>query len=200
MKRSAVILLLLLALAACSRTETTTETAATETATTTVDTAATATETAAATDTTTTIPAGDLTFAETALMANRYEIMAGELARTKAKGEKYKEFAQLMITQHSEMLANLEEILKGLGIPIPPPGLGEPFKELYDALEREPAGDSFDGLYREQMITTHTQAKGLFETEAGSGQVVPLKDYAAKWLPVVIEHLKHAEHLPKVKK
>jgi putative membrane protein len=189
MKRLGFALLILL-FAACNRTESTTDTAATNA----TDTA-TVTDTAPATDTTSTVPPGDLQFATTASMANLYEIQAGELAKTKATGAKYKEFAETMFKQHTEIGDSYKPIAEKQGLPMPTQLDGQ-FATLYAALSSAAAGAAFDALYKSQMIQTHTDAKQLFTTEKDTGQDPELKAFAAKWLPTVEHHLEMAKALP----
>jgi len=196
MKRIGFVLLLIVVLAACKQTEsdtasaTSTDTAAmTSTETASADTAATA---SAATST---VPANDLSFATTASMANLYEIEASKLAGTKATGAAYKEFAQTMVTQHTEIGDSYKPIAEKQGLPMPT-ALDGDFKAQYDQLVAAAAGNAFDALYRSQMVSSHTAAVGLFQTEADSGQDPELKAFAAKWLPTVQHHLEMANALP----
>ncbi|HEX6641479.1 MAG TPA: DUF4142 domain-containing protein [Thermoanaerobaculia bacterium] len=193
MKRLGLVLLILAMIASCKRTES--ETATTDTYTYT-DTAAVAT---APTDTTasSTVPPGDLEFATTASMANLYEIEAGKLASTKATGAKFKEFAQTMVTQHTEIGDSYKPIAEKQGLPMPT-ALDGQFKTDYDQLVAAAAGNTFDALYRQQMIATHQAAVPLFETEGTSGQDPDLKAFAAKWTPTIKHHLEMAEALPNV--
>jgi putative membrane protein len=181
--------LLILVLAACGRSDSETATA-TDTA---ADTAPVA-STAATTDTAA-VPSADLAFATTASMANLYEITASQLAQQKATGAAYKEFAQTMITQHTEIGENYKPIAEKQGLPMPAALEGE-FKTLYDALVAAQAGAAFDALYRQQMIDTHTDALALFRTEAASGQDAELKAFAGRWVDTVAHHLEMANALP----
>jgi putative membrane protein len=171
---------LILILAACSRSES--ETAST-------------TDTGTATAPAESVPSSDLAFATTASMANMYEITASQLALQKATGSTYKEFAQTMITQHTEIGESYKPIAEKQGLPMPAALEGE-FKTLYDALESAQAGAAFDALYRQQMIDTHTTALTLFQNEAASGQDPELKAFAAKWVSTVAHHLEMANALP----
>ncbi|HYH08248.1 MAG TPA: DUF4142 domain-containing protein [Thermoanaerobaculia bacterium] len=180
---------LILILAACSRSESeTASTTDTGTATAPAESTAPASDTAS-------VPSSDLAFATTASMANMYEITASQLALQKATGSTYKEFAQTMITQHTEIGESYKPIAEKQGLPMPAALEGE-FKTLYDALVSAQAGAAFDALYRQQMIDTHTTALTLFQNEAASGQDPELKAFAAKWVSTVAHHLEMANALP----
>lgn len=187
MKRFGFVFLIL-AIAACK--PTTETTVATST-----DTTSAITTAPAPTETTSTVPPDDMAFATTASMANLYEIEAGKLALEKATGPAYKDFAQKMVTQHTEIGESYKPIAEKQGLPMPATLSGE-FKTLYDQLVATPAGAAFDVLYRQQMIDTHTTAVPLFQTEADTGQDPELKAFAAKWLPTIQHHLEMANALP----
>ncbi|MEA2336795.1 MAG: putative rane protein, partial [Thermoanaerobaculia bacterium] len=165
------------------------------TATTSTDTTAAAVSTTTGSTSTSTVPPADLEFATTASMANLYEIEAAKLALTKAAGAAYKEFAQTMVTQHTEIGDSYKPIAEKQGLPMPTTLSGDP-KTQYDQLSAAAPGAAFDALYKQQMIATHTAAKGLFETESTSGQDPDLKAFAAKWLSTVEHHLEMAQALP----
>jgi putative membrane protein len=187
---------LILVIAACNRTKSDTAVATnTDTAATNItDTASADTAAAASTDTST-VPPGDLQFATTASMANLYEIESSKLAGEKATGAAYKAFAQTMVTQHTEIGDSYKPIAEKQGLPAPITLDGD-FKTQYDQLVAAPAGNAFDALYRSQMVSSHTAAVSLFQTEAASGEDPELKAFAAKWLPTVQHHLEMANALP----
>ena len=137
---------------------------------------------------------GDLEFAQTVAMANLYEIKAGQFAIEKTTNTKYKEFAQNMIAQHTELLAGLEKIAREQHFTLPDKLDGE-FLTLYETLTATAAGQ-FDDVYREQMISTHISALMLFSKEAYSGKDPELKKLAEKWLPTIEHHLQMATALP----
>jgi putative membrane protein len=185
------LVFLMLVTAACNRTSETTVATTTDTAT------VTATTGTPATTETSTVPAADLEFATTASMANLYEIEAGKLAVERATGAAYKEFAQTMVTQHTEIGDSYKPIAEQQGLPMPATLTGQ-FKTLYDQLSATPSSIAFDLLYRQQMIDTHTTAAPLFQTEAATGQDTQLKAFAAKWAPTIQHHLEMAQALPPV--
>jgi putative membrane protein len=176
MKR--VALAFLIVFLACNRTE--------SGSTSTTDTAPAATDTS--------VTPGDLEFAQTVAMANLYEIKAGQFAIEKTTNPKYKEFAQIMVAQHTEILAALDKIAKDQHFTLPDKLDGE-FLTLYETLTTTAAGQ-FDDVYREQMISTHISALMLFSKEAYSGKDPELKKFAEKWLPTIEHHLQMATALP----
>jgi putative membrane protein len=190
MKRFGLVLLILMVVS-CKRTESDTAVA------TSTDTVPAATAAPANTDTST-VPPGDLAFATTASMANLYEIESGRLALEKATGAAYKELAQTMVTQHTEIGDSYKPIAEKQGLPMPSTLEGE-FKTLYDQLVATPGGTAFDAQYRQQMINTHTSAVSLFQNEATTGQDGELKAFAAQWLPTIQHHLEMAQALPPVR-
>ena|ERR1700686_1270195 len=191
MKRFGLVLLILIIAACNNRTESNTTTAAAAG----TDTTPAATSTPASTAASA-VPPGDLQFATTASMANLYEIESGKLALSKSAGAAYKEFAQTMVTQHTEIGDSYKPIAEKQGLPMPTALTGD-FKTQFDQLSTAPSGAAFDALYRQQMIATHTAAVSLFQNEAASGQDADLKAFAAKWSSTIQHHLQMAEALPK---
>ena len=143
------------------------------------------------------VPPADLKFAETASMANLYEIMAGNLAIGKAHSPAYKEFARTMVAQHTEIGESYERIAERQPLPVPSQLKGT-FKTLYDRLnDKKLTGSAFDNVYRQQMIDTHRQALPLFANEGASGKDPELKAFALRWVCTVAHHLEMAEKLPR---
>ena len=58
-------------------------------------------------------------FAEQAMMANKAEVKLGELAGQRAQSASVKEFAQMMVRDHTKGLNDLKEAVKGQGIEEP---------------------------------------------------------------------------------
>ena len=64
----------------------------------------------------------------------------------------------------------------------------------------DPKGEKFDHEYSEHMIKDHESAVKLFQKQAKDGDAKELKDFAAKTLPTLEEHLKMSRNLKSRKK
>ena len=81
-------------------------------------------------------------FAEQAMMANTAEVKLGELAGQRAQSAAVKEFAQMMVRDHTKGLNDLKQAVKGQGID-EPSQLDAKHQALYDRLSKL-SGAEFD--------------------------------------------------------
>ena len=126
------------------------------------------------------------------------EVALGKLAQKNGSSAAVKEFGQRMVTDHSKAGAELGAIAKKLGM-TPPDGPSDKHKAVYTKLAAL-TGDKFDSEYAQQMVNDHEKAVTLFQKEAKQGEAKELKDFAAKTLPALEEHLKMARALKDRKK
>lgn len=191
----------LLALAACGSSEnaneavTETETAATEAATET--TTAVENTTAAAADAMT--PAADANtatgYAMNAALSDMFEIESSRVAAEKAKSQAVKEYAQMMIKEHTATTAQLKSTLQQAGIAMTPPtALDQRRQEMITEL-RNASADNFDTLYLDQQTAAHQEALDLHRGFAENGDNAQLKQLAGTVAPKVQQHLDMAKRL-----
>ena len=126
------------------------------------------------------------------------EVELGKLAQKNGSSASVKEFGQRMVADHSKAGTELGAIAKKLGI-TPPSGPSDKHKAEYKKLAAL-KGDKFDSEYAQHMVDAHEQAVKLFQKEAKQGEAKELKDFAAKTLPTLEEHLKMARDLKDRKK
>lgn len=121
------------------------------------------------------------------------EVELGKLAQKNGSSAAVKDFGQRMVTDHSKAGAELGAIAKKVGI-TPPSGPSDKHKAEYKKLAAL-KGDKFDSEYAKHMVDAHEQAVKLFQKEAKQGEAKELRDFAAKTLPTLEEHLKMARAL-----
>lgn len=139
--------------------------------------------------------ASEQTFAMKAAQANMAEIELGKLAQQKADRDEVKKFGQQMVDDHSKALDELKTIASKHNMTLPS-GLDAEHKALSEKLSKLD-GAAFDRAYIQAMVDGHKKVASDFRKESQSGKDADLKAYAAKTLPTVEEHLKHAEMLNK---
>jgi putative membrane protein len=142
------------------------------------------------------MPVADGTFARQATVSDMYEIEAGRIAESKATNADVKSFASRMITDHTKSSDELKSILSKSHHTIAPPPLDMQHKTMLNRL-RSAGPKDFDSLYAQQQVQAHQQAVTLFTTEQQNGSNADIKNFAAKTLPVIQEHLSMAQQLPK---
>ena len=145
------------------------------------------------TPTTATAPTTPQGFVDQAASSDMYEIAAAKLAQQMGKSEQLKSFAAMMVKDHTQSTAELKAaVAKASGLMMPTAMQAEQQAQL-DALKN--AGDNFATLYAQQQVGAHQAALMLLQDQANSGTVAPLKDFAAKAVPVVQHHLEEAMKL-----
>ncbi len=134
-------------------------------------------------------------FVQKVAMSDLYEVAAGKIAAEKGQSEAGKQFGQHMVEAHSQTTQELKGIVQAENIKVDlPTELDSTHKQLIDELNAASAAD-FDKTYRKQQVKVHKQAVDLFESYAKKGDNAAVKQFAAKTLPVIEEHLETAKKL-----
>ena len=161
---------------------------------------ATADSTAATTDTTKkmaagTAPAdsGDVKFAKTLGGGGMAEITFSKLAEQKVSAGKLKDFAAMMITDHTNAGDTLTAIAQKENITLPS-ALDADHQKKYDDMQKM-SGDDFNKAYVNLMVADHKGAVALITDESQNGKDPALKAFATKILPTVQGHLDAANKL-----
>lgn len=135
----------------------------------------------------------DSLFIRQATIGGMTEVELGNLALAKTTNSSVKDFANMMITDHTKANEELMAMAKNKSFTLPDSLDGE-HKAKVDNL-RNLSGAEFDRAYMATMVTDHQKTLELMRTEASSGVDAALKDFAAKTAPVVQTHLEHAQRL-----
>ena len=137
----------------------------------------------------------DAAFVLEASQDGHAEVALGKLAQTNAGSPAVKEFGQRMVTDHNKAGAELGAIAKKLGIKVSG-DMSDKHKAEHKKLSAL-NGEKFDEEYVRHMIQAHESAVALFQKEAKNGEAKELRDFAAKTLPTLEEHLKMVRALKK---
>jgi putative membrane protein len=137
----------------------------------------------------------DTAFAMKAAQANMAEVELGKLAEEKAQSADVKKFGQQMVSDHGKSLDELKSIASTKSLALPAE-IDAEHKALSDRLSKL-NGAAFDRAYVQAMVDGHKKVAAEFRKQSQSGTDAELKAYAAKTLPAVEEHLKHAQTLSK---
>ncbi len=133
----------------------------------------------------------DRLFARLAATGGRAEVELGQRAQQKAADTSVKEFARMMIDDHSKANEKLAELATAAKIPLPA-ALDPDHQAVRERLESLNGAD-FDTAYILAQIEDHQKTVQLLEWEIGSGQDAPLQKFAAETLPTVLGHLRQAQ-------
>lgn len=104
------------------------------------------------------------------------------------KDAKVRQFAQMMIKDHTKSTNDVKAAAKQAGVTPPPPTL-QPDQARMVAELRQARGEARDRLYITQQKAAHEKALALHQGYAQTGTAAPLKAVAAQTAPVVQHHL-----------
>ena len=129
----------------------------------------------------------DTSFYKTLAAGGMAEVDLGRLAEQNSTDPKVKDFAQMMVKDHSAANQKLESLAAAKDVPLPKTldAGGEAMKSKLQGL----SGSSFDKAYIESQLKAHEKTVNLLEKEISSGQDPQAKAFAQSVLPTVQHHL-----------
>jgi putative membrane protein len=133
------------------------------------------------------VTSDDAKFATDAANGGLAEVALGKLAQTKATNAEVKNFADMMVTDHSKANDELMAIAKTKNITLPAAPDADHQKKLEDLskLSRK----DFDKAYVDAMVDGHKKTLDLMQKAAKNCADADLKAFAAKTAQVVQTHL-----------
>lgn len=139
-------------------------------------------------ETVTPMPTGQ-EFADKAAKSDAFEIASAKLARDKSTSADIRDFASMMIEDHTASTAKVKKAAGEAQTAITPdPTLTDDQKGMLDDL-RKRTGADFDKAYVKQQVDAHREALALMTLYANKGDIAPLKAAAAEIRPKVQTHL-----------
>jgi putative membrane protein len=132
---------------------------------------------------------------------NVAEVEAGKLAIGKAENAKVKDFAQMMVDDHTQALTKLRGLQGGQTSDVKP---NAKHQQTADRLAKL-SGAQFDRQYMQTMVNDHQQAVRFLEQQAGGRAAdgstgaghTDLSAVARELLPTVRKHLQEAQQIQK---
>ncbi|MBZ9936976.1 DUF4142 domain-containing protein [Mesorhizobium sp. BR1-1-16] len=134
-------------------------------------------------------------FATTAASSDMLEIQTSNVALQKSSSAAVKEFAQMMINDHTKASSELKMAAQKDGVTIPTAML-EKHAATVEKLNGTAAG-AFDAAYIDAQVNAHKEAVALMMSYAQTGEAPALKAHAQKTAPIIQMHLQHAQQLMK---
>ncbi len=133
-------------------------------------------------------------FVQTVANSDAFEIQSSQLAAQSAGRQDVKEFAAMMVRDHTATSRELSALAPQLNLTPPSPQLDAGKQRQIDSL-REQNGETFDDAYLDAQVAAHRDAVSLFENFAANGEPGRLRDWATTTLPKLREHLDHVQGL-----
>jgi putative membrane protein len=142
-----------------------------------------------------TLSTTDATFMTTAARGGLAEVQMGQLAQRNGRSEAVKRFGRHMVEHHGR--SNQEMAALAQQKQITPPGtMGAEQQRIYDDLSKL-RGGAFDRAYAQAMVRDHQEDLRLYQEEAANGTDPDVKAFAARHVPLLQEHLRMAQRLPR---
>lgn len=135
-----------------------------------------------------------LGFAEATAMSDMYEVTAGNIALERAESEAVREFAQMMVADHTKSSRDLEQALGGTVEDFSMPASLDTEHQAQIDILQSLQGDAFDREYLTQQMNAHTKTLALLKAYAGNGDVAELRQFAQSTIPVVQKHVDWLEN------
>jgi putative membrane protein len=129
----------------------------------------------------------DRNFVNQITLSNRSEIALGNLALAMATDSSVRNYAQMMVTEHTAAEQNLMQITGDLELTLPTDSLTQMASEMRTTLMGL-EGVQFDSAYIVSQIPAHDSARVVVQAQASSGASGPLRNYANTLLPSIESH------------
>jgi putative membrane protein len=127
-------------------------------------------------------------------MSNMAEVEMGKMAQSKSQNADVKAFAQKMVDDHGKALTEVQTLAQSKGVTLPTE-LDAKHKALAAKLEKA-NGDAFDKAYTKQGgVAAHKDTLAKLQKASKAAKDADVKGQVDKMIPVVQEHLKHAEQV-----
>jgi putative membrane protein len=139
----------------------------------------------------------DQQFLNFAALTDMTEAHLGELAANQAASQDVKDFAQMLVTDHTADYKQVGTIATKAGLTVPK-GLDAQHEKMVGPFEKL-KGAAFDHRFAHEMVLGHTKAIAEYKREATDAQNPDVKAYASQTLPTLEKHLEGAKDLGKKK-
>ncbi|HZU09208.1 MAG TPA: DUF4142 domain-containing protein [Pseudacidobacterium sp.] len=140
----------------------------------------------------------DQQFVDFAAQTDMVEANLGQLAGTVASSQQVKDYAQMLVTDHTNDFDQLYKVAQQANLNRPNAIDAQHNKAMIDPFQKL-KGAAFDHRYVHEMIAGHTKALAVYKKEAAEAHDPALKSYAEQSLPVLQKHLDGAKALEKAK-
>jgi len=137
------------------------------------------------------LSSGDQKYIKDAANGGVMEVQLGKLATEKAASQQVKDFGKKMEQDHSKANTEIQQLASSKNVAIADKLEGK-HKSTYDRLAKL-SGEKFDREYMKAMIDDHKDDVDKFQKEADKGNDAEVKQFAAKTLPTLKQHLDLAQ-------
>ena len=137
----------------------------------------------------------DQQFLDFAAQTDMVEANLGQLAETASDSQAVKDYAQMLVTDHTGDYQQLNSLATQTNLNLPHAIDAEHNKAIAPFYKLK--GKAFDHRYVETMIAGHTQAIAIYKKEANDAQSATMRAYALQSVATLQKHLDGAKALEK---
>ena len=141
-------------------------------------------------------PMTDQQFVAFAAQTDMVEANLGQLAQTRAQSPPVKDYAQMLVTDHTGDYQELKNAAQQANLTVPAAIDAEHNKAMIGPFHKL-QGAAFDHKYAQEMVAGHTRAIEIYRKEAQDAQDPTIQSYAQTALAVLQKHLDGARNLEK---
>lgn len=127
-------------------------------------------------------------FVQRVALSDMYEIEAANLALKKAGSGPTREFANMMITDHTKSTQALKDAVTASGRSMAMPASLDPTHRSQIEVLNGLDGEEFQREYMNQQMAAHRQALDLLKGYAAGGDAAELRQFAQSTIPTVQKH------------
>jgi putative membrane protein len=131
-------------------------------------------------------------FVNKAAVGGMFEVQSSELALKKSKDADVRQFAEMMVADHSKANNTLKSVAQQEGLTVP---TELDHKHANTLKELRNAGSQFDAPYIKAQLQGHETTVKLFERYSNAGDNKALRNFAAETLPTLRMHLNRIEQI-----
>jgi putative membrane protein len=135
----------------------------------------------------------DQDFVNDAAKGNRAEIQLGKMVAAKTKDPSVKQFAQMMVKDHTDALNKLQQVAQSKNITLPD-GIPDDAKDLQSKISND-TGKQLDKDYMDGMVKDHEKDVQEFQDATQKLQDPAIKQWATSTLPTLQKHLDKAKQV-----
>ena len=129
----------------------------------------------------------DADFLKAMVISGVSQVELGKIASTKATDDGVKEFAQMMVNEHSKASEELKALASKLKVTVRTEADSSQRSVLDNFRKR--VGPEFDKAYVDAMVDVHQATIADFDSKANDATDPDLKAFAVKTLPTLRRHL-----------
>ncbi len=131
----------------------------------------------------------DKYFIKAAAVGNMFEVQLSELALQRAQDEKVKQFAKMMVQDHTKVAGEIKQLAQSKGVQLPTelPEMKMEEIQIFQTLQ----GSDFDQSYLSCMKVAHAKDVAAFGEKSKHAKDAELKAWTTKTLPSLKMHKQH---------